>query len=357
MRGTEGTRGRLTSEKKKLAVVSFTPSGQKQAERIVKELPQWKVAHAHKPEALKEWCRAQFETADALLFIGAVGIAVRTIAPFIVSKTTDPAVLVMDEQARHVISVLSGHIGGGNELTCILAERLGAEAVITTASDVNGRIAIDVFAEKNRLFISDMKKAKEAAAAIVAGKPVSFFCEGHIRGRIPGELSSDQREAVFHVAVTPCAPAALQGAPTLWLVPKAFVLGLGCKKGKTLEEIQEAVLEELKKRGIPMESIQAAATIDLKQQEEGLLAFCRKYNLPLTFYTAEELIQAPGEYEASPFVETVTGVDNVCERAAMRKAWEENHDIQKEESMIIEKTKKEGITLALVKRDWSVEFE
>lgn len=358
-----------------LAVVSFTPGGKEQAERIKELLVQsgeehvWKVTHAHKPRPLQEWCRESFGKSDALLFIGAMGIAVRTIAPFLQDKTKDPAVLVMDERAEHVISVLSGHIGGANELACFLAERLGAEPVITTASDVNHKIAIDVFAKKNHLVISDMRRAKEAAAAIVEGRPVSFRCEGNIKGQIPQELSTDPKEAAFQIAVTPYTN--LTGA-VLQLIPKAFVLGIGCKKGKTMEEIEHRVLEECEKHHISIQSIQTAATIDLKQEEQGLLAFCEKYEIPITFYTAEELREVPGVYQSSGFVQNVTGVDNVCERAAIRKVWEElcGKDEGKKTMenvpcvwtpkpgrMVIEKSGKEGVTIALAERDWSVEFE
>ena len=360
--------------KKKLSVVSFTPGGQRQAERIGALLEEplgdtsWEVTHWHKPSPLKEWCREQFDNADALLFIGAMGIAVRSVAPFLEHKTKDPAVLVMDEQACHVISMLSGHIGGGNELTRHLAEKLGADPVITTASDVNQKIAIDVFAKKNQLFISDMQAAKRAAAAIVEGRPASFFSDGHVRGSLPRELSAPVESSAFHIEVSPYAMCGCSGnaganssqaysPDRLQLVPQAFFLGIGCKKGKTREEIEAAVLEALGQEGILLESIRAAATIDLKREEAGLLEFCSAYGFPLTFYSAQELEQAPGAYEPSGFVQSVTGVDNVCERSAMRRAWEENPKVQKEEAMALKKTRIRGVTVALVKRDWSVEFE
>lgn len=368
--------------KKKLAAVSFTPGGQQQLSRVgaLLEKPlgreEWEFFPVHKPKPLGEWCKQQFEEADGILFVGAMGIAVRTIAPFLKDKTRDPAVLVMDEGGAYVISVLAGHIGGGNELARHLARGLSAEPVITTASDVKGKIAIDVFAKKNSLHIADMELAKQAAAAIVAGKPVSFSCDGRVKGGLPKELSADSKEAAFRVCVTARVWEAL-GAPVLSLIPKAYILGIGCKKGKTARELEDAVREELHSWKIPFQSIGAVATIDLKRQETGLLEFCEKYNLDLFFYSAKELMEAPGTYECSEFVRSITGADNVCERAAVCRAIEERTGTFREGSrkpeafeevcqqpeafredwLLRGKTKKEGVTLALVKRDWSVEFE
>ena len=191
---------RESIRKKRLAIVSFTPGGCIQAQGVQAALKEplgdtyWEAVHFHKPKPLKERCRQRFEDAEGILFIGAMGIAVRSIAPFLESKTKDPAVLVMDEKGSFLISVLSGHIGGGNELTRLLAGRLGAAAVITTASDVNHKIALDVFAQKNGLYICDMERIKEAEAAILEGKPLHFYCEGQVKGRLPKELSASWEE-------------------------------------------------------------------------------------------------------------------------------------------------------------------
>lgn len=344
----------------KLAIVSFTPNGQYQAERLFEILQSqaegsFSVSVTYKPEHLKEWCRCQFEMQDAILFIGALGIAVRTIAPFIQDKKTDPAVLVMDEKARHMISVLSGHLGGGNELAIQLSALVGAEPVITTASDVNGKIAIDVFAKKNQLYISDMQKAKRIAAMIVAKEPVSFQCAGNIEGQVPPELSADSERAKGRVMVSVCEEELDENS--LLLVPKAFILGIGCKKGKTVQEIEQAVLTVLKEKKLSIQAVGELASIDLKAEEKGLLDFAKKYDIKTHFYTAEELKRVPGTFEESSFVSKVTGVDNVCERAAVCQAFKENKDADPKRDIILHKVKKEGVTIALVQRKWGVTFE
>lgn len=344
----------------KLAIVSFTPNGQYQAERLFDTLQSqakesFLLSVTHKPENLKEWCRGHFETQDAILFIGALGIAVRTIAPFIQNKKTDPAVLVMDEKAKHMISVLSGHLGGGNELTIQLSSLMGAEPVITTASDVNGKIAIDVFAKKNQLYISDMQKAKRIAAMIVAEEPVSFQCDGNIEGQVPLELTADDEHAKGRVIVSACEEESDENS--LLLVPQAFILGIGCKKGKTAQEIERAVLDVLNEKKLFIQAVGELASIDLKSEEKGLLDFAKKYDIKTYFYTAEELKRVPGTFEESSFVSKVTGVDNVCERAAVCHTIRENEDADPKRDLIIHKVKKEGVTIALVQRKWGVTFE
>ncbi len=317
---------------------------------------------------LKNWCGTVFLDSDALIFIGACGIAVRTIAPFLKSKAEDPAVLVSDELGKNIISLLSGHLGGGNELTEYLAKELGANPVITTASDVNGRIAIDVWAKKNRLLIADLKLAKAAAAKIVAGEKVSFYCEGTIRGRIPEELSLqfwNRAEGPYRKNGAVC-PAKSQetavavsvhtgwGENVLHLIPKAVVMGIGCKRGKSCEEIRTSVGKILRKYETAPESICRIASIDIKAKEPGLCAFAGELSVPFETFSAEELRKVSGEYEPSEFVRQITGVDNVCERAAMAVLSKEE---QKSAEFICRKTAADGVTIALVCREWSVSFE
>ena len=302
-------------------------------------------------EGLKNWCQAVFYEADALIFIGASGIAVRTIAPFVVSKTKDPAVLVADECGRHVISLLSGHLGGGNELTEFLAKRINAEPVITTASDVNGKLAVDVWAKKNHLVISDMKKAKLAAAEIVSGKQLALYCEGEVRGTLPPELRLTKQLEDSDIAVSihdNCPERALQ------LMPKAVILGIGCKKEKPYDEIKDSVFRILEEYGISSASIAKMASIDLKAEEPGLLQLAEKLQVPFAVFSAETLMEVPGEYEASGFVQKITGVDNVCERAAMAAC---DREEQETAQFICRKTAANGVTVALLSREWSVSFE
>ena len=140
-------------------------------------------------DGLKNWCSEVFDKSEVLIFVGACGIAVRTIAPFVNSKCTDPAVLVADEQGKHIISLLSGHLGGGNQWTLFLAQKLQADPVITTASDVNEYLAVDVWAKQQGWQIADLTLAKHAAAAIVAGEKLPFYAEDMQIQNLPKELN------------------------------------------------------------------------------------------------------------------------------------------------------------------------
>ena len=375
-------------KEKKMAIVCFTPQGQVLAEEIqnVWKSPvldaEWNIEFIFKPVPFRGWMQEHFQELDALVFIGAMGIVVRDMAPCLKSKLTDPAVVVLDEKGQFVISVLSGHIGGGNALTLELAKRLGSIPVVTTSSDVNGKIAIDVFAQKNNLFITSMKQAKLCASEIVSGKPVSFYCDGNVYGKVPDELGrqnmackgdnaerdtenakevsgpSEKKEdgvrTPFRVVVSPKIQQSADDM--LHLIPKAYVLGVGCKKGTSTEQIEARICEELKALDIDIRSVKGIASIDIKQEEEGLLTFGKKRRIPISFYSAGELAKLEGDFTPSDFVSSITGVENVCERAGYMLAKEYGSPSLKD-CMILPKSGKDGVTVSIMKIDWSVRFE
>ncbi|MCD8232612.1 MAG: cobalamin biosynthesis protein [Clostridiales bacterium] len=332
-------------------------------------------------ESLHDWCASIFPVVDALIFIGASGIAVRTIAPFLVSKIKDPAVLVADEAGKHMISLLSGHLGGGNELNRFLAERLGADPVITTASDVRGKLAIDVWAQKNHLYITDLTAAKAVAARIVNGETVPFCCEGRVSGQVPPELKrvdadtlpeqdgavivsvrnkqiSDRiqtdEQGMFRAKESEGTDAAAKKCGNLHLVPRAVILGIGCKKGKSAEEIRKFVFSLLREQKVAPQSICKIASIDLKAKEAGLKAFAEELAVPFVTFSAEKLNELPGEYTSSAFVSSVTGADNVCERAAMAAV---DSGEREGARFLCRKAAGNGVTAALLEQPWEVFFE
>ena len=278
--------------------------------------------------SLADWTRKQFSQADCLVFVGACGIAVRAIAPFVKDKFADPAVLVIDEQGRFCISLLSGHVGGANAFANLCAQALGATPVITTATDLNHAFAVDVFAKQNDLLLTDRLLAKQLSAAVLAGQPVGFSSvfAGMDVGRddgmdasihadaLPQPLCQDPPEGAPKFAVSFFAP---DDPATLWLIPKGLVLGIGCRKGTPQESIEQFVQQTLAAHRLSMQSVSAVASIDLKAQEEGLLSFCAAQRLPFVTYDAQSLLGAKGEFSPSAFVQQVTGVDNVCERSAV----------------------------------------
>lgn len=297
-------------------------------------------------KSLREWTKEQFEKAGGIVFIGATGIAVRAIAPFIEDKLTDPAILVIDEKGKFVIPLLSGHIGGANELAHKIAIHLGTIPVITTATDINQMFAVDLFAKKNNLYISRMDYAKAISATILNGKQVGFASEFPVSGFLPDNIM-DKNDCDYGISISLNEKKELF-EKTLILIPKIITLGIGCRKGKTADEIENVVLEVLGLNRISPHSISKVASIDLKKEEVGLLEFCDRLNLKLITYSAEMLEKVDGIYSESDYVKSVAGVGNVCERAAILSS---GNGI-----MVQKKYAKNGVTVCIAKQDWSVTF-
>ena len=283
-------------------------------------------------ESLEAWTAEHWGAGEDLLFIGACGIAVRAIAPHVKDKFSDPAVVAVDEAGHFAVPLLSGHVGGANDLCRQVARLTGGEAAISTATDVNGLWAVDVWARDMGLVITDRVLAKKVSAALLEKKPVGFSSDfGH---PCPQGLRPDRTELGIWVT---CRSGGGPFPRTLRLVPKCLTLGIGCRKGAPEEAIAAAVDAALEKAGLDPQAVAAAASIDLKAEEPGLLAFCRSRDLPLRTYTAEELAAVPGDFTPSAFVRSVTGVDNVCERAALAGGGE----------LLLPKTAGNGVTVAI----------
>lgn len=256
-----------------------------------------------------------FPEYQALVFVCSCGIAVRAIAPLVRSKEYDPAVLVVDDGGSFVIPILSGHIGGANRLAELLAQALGAIPVITTATDVGKKFSPDSFAVANHLLIEDMTAAKLVAAAILDGEKIGLQSDYPYRN-LPRELSEN-----LSCPLGICISADSQAAPfgqTLRLIPQNIVVGIGCKKGAPRAAIQAQVQSAFAQAGISTRRICAVATIDRKAQEPGLLEYCAFLDVPLRSYSAAELMAVEGSFTPSAFVQSQVGVDNVCERSAVK---------------------------------------
>ncbi|MGI5979186.1 MAG: cobalt-precorrin 5A hydrolase [Oscillospiraceae bacterium] len=343
----------------KIRIVSYSDAGGKTAEKIASLLNAdghactcWApTEHSPSPNTLplsdsaSAWAAAGFREADALIFCCAAGIAVRAIAPSVKSKQTDPAVLVVDERGNFVIPILSGHLGGANALALEIADKIGALPVVTTATDLNGIFAVDVFAQKNHLRIESMQLAKEISAALLAGKAVGFRSELSLKGQLPAGLT--EGDAQLGICVTTKAESA-PFEKTLRLFPLRYAAGLGCRRGKRAEELEAFFLRQLADYGVRPEELRCVASIALKRDEAGLTALCEKYALPFLTFSAEELRAVPGEFSASAFVEQTTGVDSVCERAAV---------LASGGRLIRKKTAADGMTFALAQYEEEIRFD
>jgi len=338
----------------KIAVFAYSRQGCKTARRVIAHFADQEI-QAYTMERFEEAgflpiCRPSksfygpiFNNVDAMVFVGSVGIAVREIAPHVRDKATDPAVISIDELGRFSVPLLSGHIGGANALALDLANALGATPVITTATDINKKFSVDAWAARKGLVIASLSRAKAVSAAILE-QDVPLCCDYPITTTLPnGVKTGNSGEVGISISVYRDEPF----ERTLRLIPKALHLGIGCRKGTPMETIREAVDEVLKAHNIDRRAVKCAASIDLKAEESGLLAFCQERKLPVTFYSAEELKSVPGEFTPSAFVKSITGVDNVCERSALIGA----------EKLIVRKTALNGVTVALAAEHMEVRFE
>lgn len=273
---------------------------------------------------------------DAIIFVGATGIAVRAIAPFICGKAVDPAVLVIDEAGRYVISLLSGHLGGANALARTAASLIEAEPIITTATDAESAFAVDTFAKENGFLLTDLRKAKEVSAKVLRGEKLRIYSDipmerlvqrpaRHEAELVPAQ-DIDRADIVISYRTYILKPAEKSSqAIGLRLIAKRVHVGLGARKGVTQAEVAAAVATCLEDAGIDPRAVVALASIDLKKQEAGILAYSYECGVPFVTYTAEELRTVEGAFAGSSFVQSVTGVANVCERAAAYAAGRSGH--------------------------------
>ncbi|MFR3729523.1 cobalt-precorrin 5A hydrolase [Lacrimispora sp.] len=298
--------------------------------------------------SLREWTKEQFYKKEGIFFIGAAGIAVRAIAPFLKGKEKDPAVVVLDDMGRFSISLLSGHLGGANELANRAAKITGAQPVITTATDNHGKFAVDLFAKEHGLFITQIHKIKDISSAVLHGGTVGFYSDYPIEGNLPEELLINQ-PGTADLYITIKDKPEEERKHSLRLVPRIVVLGIGCRKGVDEPTISAAVDQVLDQWNISKESLAVCASIDIKKEEAGICKFAAINGIPFVTYPADVLCAAKGEFSASSFVKQITGVDNVCERAATVCVKELGGG-----TLLVKKQAINGVTVAVAVRDWKV---
>jgi cobalt-precorrin 5A hydrolase len=289
-----------------------------------------------------------FKQYNGIILFISLGAVVRMIAPILVDKKVDPAVVVIDDRGEHVISVLSGHLGGANELTRHVAAVLGARAVITTASDVQGTIPVDMFGRELGWVVDSFDKATPVSAAVVNEEPVALIQETGERNwwrydkPVPGHIkvyasTAEALQEPFNAALVvsdrllePEEEEQLLSNGVLYR-PKSLVLGIGCNRGTALEELEAGVLDTLQELRLSVKSVRNIATIDLKKDEEGLLALCAKYGWELVTYTPSELntVQLPNPSET---VFKYTGAYGVSEPSALLSSGADHWLLEKKKS-------------------------
>ena len=354
----------LVSGLEDVAVITLTLDGMAVAKRLEAELPARVtvyVSEKYDQLAPANWSRFPrriyplvdqiFSKHEALIFVMAAGIVVRAIAGHVQSKLHDPGVVVMDIQGQFAVALCSGHLGGSNELCRSIAEHLGAQAVITTGTDVNKTLAPDVLAKELGAKVDDWGPLKAVSGALVDSLPVGVYVEPGVqtpdlsvyaRKKVqqvqdPAQLSAFRAAVVVSHRILPDP-----GVPTLWIRPPVLVLGVGCNRGTTQEEIAEAVDSHLQALGVSILSLREVTTLDKKSDEEGLRDFATRSAVPLTWYSPQAInAHAPPIPNPSEVVQRFVGVPGVAEAAALMASGAQE--------LLLEKQKSGNLTLSVAR--------
>ena len=295
-----------------------------------------------------------FPQYDALIFVMAAGIAVRMIAPHIRSKLEDPAVVVMDERGENVISLLSGHIGGANELARCIASAIGGNAIITTATDVEGKLAPDVIAAHLGLRPWPKEEIKTLNQGMLNGRSIRWFVDDSLPnwefyqnklvdyGLLSECLDLEQMPPLPGLMACITAKELPERKGVLYLAPRRLIAGIGCRRGVSEELIWSALIQATSSIGRHPEDISLFASTAVKKNEKGLLGIAKSYGREIRFFTTQELSEVVERYglAESFFVRETIGIGNVAEAAALCCV--------KSGRIALPKTKYEKVTVALV---------
>lgn len=312
----------------------ITDKGRLLAERIGDIYPGLKVAKFSASAARKSW-----EENDSVIFIMAAGIVVRTVAPLIKDKKSDPAVIVLDENGRYASSLLSGHLGGANALAREIADILGGEAIITTASDLNGLTSIDLWARDKDLVIEDWKLLPRAGTRLINQGRLNVYTDVEIG--LPGEFLKVSEPASADLLITNRKSISSRRGEqpfALTLRPKNLVVGLGCNRGTSAGEIEGAVRKIVDENNLSFLSVRSLATIAVKADEPGIKLFCERNSMDILSFQPEELNRVPGvSWSEAAF--RATGARAVAEPAALLAA--------SAERLLVPKQKIGNVTVAV----------
>lgn len=330
----------------KLELIAFT----RQGNALATHLSQLLQKHGYDAQCTREnlrvedWAKRAFQRSEGLIFVGAAGIAVRAIAPYVQHKSKDPAVLVLDERGQFVIPILSGHLGGANDLSREVAMLIGAVPVITTATDVNHVFSVDQWARRQGLKVINPEKIVTVSSKLLAGEPVTWWSRWEIDGMCPTNLVWTERNQA-EIVIDWYKPT----QTALWLAPKTVQVGMGCRKGTKTQVLKKVLQQAITDHALIVDCVERICSIDLKAEEQGFLELCQELHVPFETYPTQVLSQVEGKFTASSFVRTVTGIENVCERAAMVHGG----------TLLVNKYADNGVTVALAAidpvlswRDW-----
>ena len=332
----------------KIAIISLSNKGLILSKKIKNELNHdstiIKVDLFHKN--VKNTFPFLFEEYNAIIAIMASGILIRSIAPLIQSKTTDPAVLNIDDNGKYVISTLSGHLGGANKLTRKIADLINATPVITTATDINKKLGIDVIAKDLYLSINDKKEILFFNKAILEGQEISFTINPNKNYDYLFKYLNDNTLEI-NVSIYYTSQISLDEIHVtldeheLILKEKKLVVGIGCRRNKPCKDIYHAVKKSLNDLNLTLSRVNLFASADIKKDEKGLLDLSKNTGIPIKFVDLEKLkLFTSNDVSKSEFVKSKFGIYGVCEPSALITAGFES-------KLIYKKTSYDGVTVAI----------
>jgi len=285
---------------------------------------------------IKDFSKVLMEAYPVIIYVMAMGIVVRSIAPYLRHKSVDSAVLCLSVDGQYIIPVLSGHLGGANQVAHQIADLLEAEPVITTASDILGRMAVDMFAKKHHLVIDSYEQAKKMTAMLIDEELVEIIGEIQLEEVSVRKEISPKAKGIILLSYKTDKSIML---PYVQLIPKHLVLGIGVRRGIALEQIEATVKEICETNYLSYKGIGEMASINLKADEVGLLELAKKWHIPFTLYTAKELATVVEQFDQSDFVRKITGVGAVSMPAGCLAS--------KKGKCLVEKVAKQGVTVSI----------
>ncbi len=303
---------------KKIYIYAITHNGITLAKKLIKHFPNGKLFSP--PYSLDRFFKLGFQEADFIISIMATGIVVRKIAPLLKSKIKDPGIVVLDEKGKFAISLLSGHIGGANELAKFIENKLGAIAVITTATDVNKKPAIDLIAKKNNWKILNPEMIKNINMAILNDEKIGGnFPFNEYKNFIYFKRLKNLLKSKIENKVVLSNLKSLKPDKFLLFLPKNLYIGIGCNRGTSLKELEDVIFSTLNKLDKRFECVKNISTFEIKKDEKSLIEFSKKYKIPLIFYSKEELNKIE-DVKKSDYLIKKFGVVGVCEPASILSA-------------------------------------
>ena len=357
----------MNLEDKKIAILSITNNGRELALRIKEIMKDVDVFFIKKDtdykndevivvnQGLKEFIPQIFDKYDYLVFIMATGIVVRTIAPLIISKFSDPAILVMDEKGNNIISLLSGHMGGANEMTLYMSDLINSHPVITTATDVNKKSSLDMIAKKLNGHIDDFRdNVLKINSMLVNNEEVHLYIDGNYKINHQGFTLYDEKtdlDKVRNLVVVTNKKDINKilnknienlNEKIIKVTPKDIVIGVGCKKNTDSKHMKNSLIKFLAEYNIDINAVKEIGSIEIKKDEKAIIDLAKFLDVKFKTFSVEEISKVDYLYEKSDWVKKNVGVYSVSDPVA---------HLLSEGRVIINKQKYDGITFSIGRID------